>query len=113
MKRKLAGSLIIALALGLAPGRARAASQFVKQVVERPDTLGQVTSLSLDAQGNPRVAYWGPQRKDLRYAVKGGGAWSVESADSTEVLGLHASLALTATGDPRVAYFNQTRGDLE
>jgi hypothetical protein len=100
------------LALSLA-GTAHAASQFVRQVVDRPDTLGQVTSLALDPQGEPRVAYWNPQRQDLRFATKNGGSWTLESPDSTDVVGLHTSLALASTGEPRVAYWNQTRGDLE
>ena len=113
MKRSFSIHLALPiLALSLA-GTAHAASQFVRQVVDRPDTVGQVTSLALDPQGEPRVAYWNPQRQDLHLASKNGGSWNLESPDSTDVLGLHTSLALTSAGEPRVAYWNETRGDLE
>ena len=85
MKRGLAGSLNAPYMAIILAGRAQAASQYFNQLFEKPDTLGQVTSLSVDAAGDPRIAYWGPMRQDLRYAVKSGGVWSLESADSTDV----------------------------
>ena len=113
MKRSFSIHLVAPiLALSLA-GTAHAASQFVHQTVDAPDTVGQGTSLVLDPQGEPRIAYWNPQRQDLHFAAKNGGTWDLESADSTDVLGLFTSLALTSAGEPRVAYWNETRGDLE
>ena len=97
MKHKLTGILVAPVLAILMAGPAHSASQFVHQLVERPDTLGQVTSLALNPQGEPRVAYWEPQRQALRFALKSGGIWVRESAESTDVLGLHTSLALDAS----------------
>jgi hypothetical protein len=45
------------------------------------DRWEKATSLALDSSGNPMIAYYNETSKDLRYAVRGGGGWTLTVAD--------------------------------
>jgi len=89
-----------------------AATQFVTQTIQSFGNVGQFSSLELSS-GDPRIGYWGGVRQDLKLASRIGGAWVIETADSTSALGLHTSLAVTPSGDVRISYYDATAGDLK
>jgi hypothetical protein len=73
------------------------------------NNVGQYASLALDASGTPHVTISDQTTWVLKYAVKSGGAWSIETADSSDpnnnaFLGTFTSLALDANGNPHVTY---------
>jgi hypothetical protein len=105
------GIVLAAIPLVLG-GPALAATQFVRQVVDR-GPAGRYNSQALNPQGDPRISYWGDSRQDLRFASKDAGTWTLETADSTAVIGLHTSLALDAAGELHVSYWDATHGDLK
>ncbi|MFN0151739.1 MAG: FlgD immunoglobulin-like domain containing protein [bacterium] len=88
------------------------------RVIETADgsvnTVGQYTSIALDASGNPHVTYQDQTPFDLKYARKSGGVWTSETADgSANLVGWYTSLALDASGNPHVSYLDNTALDLK
>ena len=75
---------------------------------------GQYASLALDGSGNPRIAYYEAQGKELRLATWNGSSWSVQTVDSsTSNIGQYCSLALApGTGYPRISYYDAHNHDL-
>ena len=76
-------------------------------------TLG--TSIALDQDGNPLIAYHDHQAGTLRYARWTGTAWELSTVDgnaSTHV-GEYCSLALDSSGNPHISYFDSANGDLK
>jgi alpha-tubulin suppressor-like RCC1 family protein len=61
------------------------------------------SSLALDAQGNPSIAFYAS--RSLRLAKKVGTAWSVQTVDaSAGDVGDWNSIALDGAGNPRISY---------
>jgi hypothetical protein len=72
-----------------------------------PD-VGRYTSVAIDAEGWPRVAYHGVDSTDLRFAWFDGTRWQhhvVEGEAPDEDVGRHTSLVLDAGGLPHIACF--------
>ena len=76
--------------------------------LESVDVMGSYsaghTSLALDADGRPHIAYTDAYR--LKYASFDGVAWGIEVVDSVSYAGYWASLALDDDGRPRISYMN-------
>lgn len=88
------------------------------QTVDSEGFVGLNTSLVLDANGNPVIAYSasvGSQR--LKLARCGNpqcsSGNSIQTVDSTGSVGLYLSLALDLAGNPVIAYFDGTNVDLK
>ena len=65
------------------------------------------TSLGLDAQGNPHIAYTTRDGNSfaVRYAKRYGGSWAIETVDPSASA---PSLALDSAGRPHLAYLDAT-----
>jgi hypothetical protein len=79
--------------------------------------VGWFTSLALDAEDTPHVAYYDHSVIDfsqsvgnLKYASKNSGTWTVETVDAAGDVGKYASLALDAKGNPHISYTHTTGG---
>lgn len=88
--------------------------------ITTPDTEdGRSTSmLTLDANGNPVISYWGLASSDLKImhcndSNCAGGDESITSPDTEGEVGRQTSLALDAEGNPVVSYYDITNGDLK
>src|SRR5262245_44834689 len=103
--------IVVLVALAWASS-AFSATQFVTQTIQSTGNVGPFASLALVAE-EPRIGYWGGIRQDMKFAQRIGGAWTVETADSTAALGLHTSVAVSTTGDPSISYYDQTHADLK
>lgn len=71
----------------------------IDSVIHRP-------SLAYDVNGNPRVAYQHPSKKDLNYAWSddGGKNWVISTVDNACAFDLGVSLSLTHLENPHIAY---------
>jgi len=81
--------------------------------VETVDSLGNVgehTSIALDQDDNPYIAYYDVSNKDLKIAFKKEGIWHIGTIDSAGDVGQFASLAIGSDGNPRIVYADVTNG---
>jgi hypothetical protein len=81
------------------------------ETVDAPGNVGEHSSIAVDSQGNPHIAYQDRTNSDLKYARKSGGVWAVEVVDSDGFLGAYASLALDSQDNPHVSYERQGNPD--
>jgi hypothetical protein len=69
------------------------------------------SSLALDSNGVPSVAYYGSWR--LRFASKIGAVWSVETVDNAGTNGSFPSLEFDGNDKPHISYFSSAAGKVQ
>ncbi|HVQ39780.1 MAG TPA: Ig-like domain-containing protein [Pyrinomonadaceae bacterium] len=77
------------------------------------DTSGRNPSIALDAQGQPRIAYW-RHKTEVRLAALEGATWNTSPIYVANApVGLTSvKLAYDTSGQPHVAFFNPDTGDI-
>ena len=79
--------------------------------IENPDPAEQAghhSSIKIDAQGSPHIAYTLGTTGELRYASKNGSDWVWETVSTEVVVG--ADLALDPSGEPWIAFHTSVEG---
>ncbi|HVX31082.1 MAG TPA: hypothetical protein VHA53_11430, partial [Nitrolancea sp.] len=95
--------LVPLLLMAIAPAQAALVWRF--STFDDDVSSGYCSSLALDSQGTPHIAYEAGANADLRYAVGGGAGWNVETIVSSTGAGACAvSLALDSNDQPQIAY---------
>jgi choice-of-anchor C domain-containing protein len=110
--QKIFSFIFVVLIMPALPGKAQAQSSWV---VESIDTLGNAGGegyLALDSQNNPHVIYYSTGDGSLKYAVRTGGAWDIDSLGINN-LGYPASLALDSNDIPHISYHDGTTYSLK
>jgi len=97
----------------LFPAPAAAQGYFVNQVADgAPNDVGLHSSLAIDAQGDPHIAYFDVSAARLRYARKRGPTWTLETPDP-DAAGDFCAIALDSQGNPAISYFTGVTADLK
>lgn len=104
--------LALAAVLCLSPAVATAQAPFVVEVVDAANNVGFYSSIEVDAQGNPHIAYFDQSATRVRYAYKRGATWTIETPDPSTA-GDYASLALDPQASPGISYFTGVSNDLK
>ena len=87
----------------IAPGLA---SPWWTKLVDASGITGITPSLTLTADGSPRISYWDTSTGSVRYASRASGVWTSETVSGG--LGAHtrSPIAINPYGVPAVAYFD-------
>jgi hypothetical protein len=103
----LVARMLAAAVLG--GGGSALAATFTLELVDSGgiSDVGRPSSVAVDAQGNPRIAYHDQTGENLKYASRDGGAWSIEVVDFAGSVGAYTSLKLDAQGNPRISYYER------
>jgi len=82
-----------------------------------PHEVGEHTSIALDQNGYPQIAYEDETWGDLKYACKTVNGWSITvvsgDGSGSAHTGEDTSLAIGSDGRPRIAFHNETTEDLD
>jgi hypothetical protein len=88
----------------LRPSAAQPGYVWLITTVDPQMYTGAGTSLALDAQDRPHIAYQYALAYDLRYASFDGARWVTKTVDTFGITGVLPSLALDDQDRPRIAY---------
>lgn len=80
------------------------------EVDSNPKAGYSSTSLVVDENDRPHIAYHDGTDKDLQYAWHDGDSWNKKELESTGDTGYAVSMALNSNADPLVAYVDNTGG---
>ena len=101
------GSYILHLKLASFDGE-----RWTIETVDKRRGTGKFSSLALDGNGYPHIAYSHVSLGDLLYAAWDGSQWNFGDADSRRIhndyVGVGNSIALDQSGKPQIAYFDTT-----
>ena len=65
------------------------------------------TSIAVDSQNRPHVAFYNEKDQALNYATRDGAGWRLEAVDGDGDTGKFASIAIDADDNPRISHYAQ------
>ncbi len=83
------------------------------ETVDTDGLVGITSSMKLDSQGHPHIAYYDETRGRLKYAKWNGTEWSIEVVDEEDDVGMECSLALDSKDRPHITYMDYYNGPLK
>ena len=108
MRKTIVACLLICSLFASAP-----ADDWTVQTVDANGSVGTYSSLELDSDGFPHIAYYDAGQQDLKYARWNGSSWETETVDSGGQVGDYCSLALDSSDNPHITYLDLDYGDLK
>ena len=66
------------------------------------------TDIAMDSQDKPHLVWFDDSSKDLKYAVRTDGSWTISTVDSDGDVGRFPSLAIDGGDLPSISYFERT-----
>ena len=105
--RKLFSIVFIVFLMFASVDRAEAQSSWVIESIDPSGNAWGEGYLALDSLSNPHVIYYSTGDGSLKYAVRTGGLWGIESLGINN-LGYPASLALDSQDTPHICYHDGT-----
>jgi hypothetical protein len=85
--------------------------------VDQDGTVGQYTSMALDAQGNPVISYYDPSETKLKvvhcFDKNCSSFNAILTPDAASQVGQYSSLVLDHSGNPVVSYYDQANTALK
>jgi putative cofactor-binding repeat protein len=95
----------------------RAVSPWWIQVVDSTDNVGYYSSIALDSNGTPHIAYSDMSNWNLKYASWSGSEWAIQVVDSLERVNTFASmapsLAIDSSDNPHISYVDDENANLK
>lgn len=74
------------------------------EVVDSQANVGHYSSLVLDAQGVPHIAYRDQTNMDLKYVTRSQDGWYRTTVDYAGNVGARCAIAVDAQGNPQISY---------
>ncbi len=107
-----AGVLAIVLTAAIVAVSVPARADWHSETIDTVGIGSNRCSLAIDADGNPRVAYFNVTTADLKYGTRVGGAWQIEVVPPPPYASswMFPSLALDSQGRPHIAHFTDPPG---
>lgn len=96
----LISTSLLGIVLAATPGAARA--DWIVETIDSEGDVGTYTSLAVDADGNPHVAYYDQSLARVKYAKRVAGLWQAESI--SDLPGCFPALALDTQGRPHISW---------
>jgi hypothetical protein len=81
--------------------------------VVQSGNVGTHLALVMDADDNPRLAYYDSANRALRYASWKDGSWEFATVDGSGDAGWYVSLTMDSNGWPRISYHENLNHDLK
>jgi len=81
--------------------------------VDSVDNVGQYTSIAIDSDGDPHIAYYDATTGVLKHAYMSYGVWITAVRDSSENVGLWTSIAIDSMNKVHISYYDFTNKDLK
>jgi len=85
------------------------ATGWITETVDSGGDVGGITSLAIDRQDHPHIAYYDATHRGIKYARWTGTQWQIFVVDTAVGDGLPISLGLDAQDLPRIAYTSWDR----